>query len=278
MTTQLIMSQNTILWKVSDTINAKTSYLVGTFHQFGNSFVDSIPEIKNSLLNSELAVFESLDTAEENITKINSREASNKVEKKLKKKDFNKLKELSKNWKVDLYKLKPIEIYWKLAQDYQKQVCQTTIPTDTFDGMDEYLKHLAETNNIKLFGLEKDQLETVIHKEFKNSNWKSEKKRISSWIKKITTDNRDSKNCDLANRYREFNLDYAFEGDCERNVIIFERNNKWMESLTTILKNKNAFVAVGYYHLRWKCGLIQQLKDLGFVVEPVKIKSKPISG
>ena len=82
------MSQNTILWKVSDTINAKTSYLVGTFHQFGNSFVDSIPEIKNSLLNSELAVFESLDTAEENTAKINSREASNKVEKKLKEVEF----------------------------------------------------------------------------------------------------------------------------------------------------------------------------------------------
>ena len=278
MATQYLLSQNTILWKVNDTVNNKSSYIVGTFHQFGNSFVDSIPEIKQSLLNSEIAVFESLDTAQENRKKINNRDASNEVDKKLKKKDFKKLKELSKNWKVDLYKLKPIEIYWKLAQDYQRKVCQTTKPTDAFDGFDEYLIHLANTNNIKLFGLEEDQLNEVIHKEYKNSNWKNEKKRISSWIKKITTDNRDSKNCDLANRYREFNLDYAFEGDCERNVIIFERNNKWMESLTTILKSKNAFVAVGYYHLRWKCGLIQQLKNKGFIVEPVKIKSKPISG
>ena len=47
--TQLIMSQNTILWKVNDTVNNKSSYIVGTFHQFGNSFVDSIPEIKQSL-------------------------------------------------------------------------------------------------------------------------------------------------------------------------------------------------------------------------------------
>ena len=30
-------SQNTILWKVSDTLNQKTSYIVGTFHQFGKN-------------------------------------------------------------------------------------------------------------------------------------------------------------------------------------------------------------------------------------------------
>ena len=61
---QLAISQNTILWQITDTINNKTSFVVGTFHQFGNSFVDSIPEIKESMFNSELAVFESIDKIE----------------------------------------------------------------------------------------------------------------------------------------------------------------------------------------------------------------------
>ena len=59
-----VYGQNTILWEVTNTENNKTSYIVGTFHQFGNSFVDSIPQIKQALLNSELAVFESIDEIE----------------------------------------------------------------------------------------------------------------------------------------------------------------------------------------------------------------------
>ena len=51
---------------------------------------------------------------------VNSRITSNEIEKKLKRKDFEKLKQISKNWKVDLYKLKPIELRWKLQQDFQK--------------------------------------------------------------------------------------------------------------------------------------------------------------
>ena len=59
--TQISFGQNTILWKITDTINNRTSIILGTFHQFGNSFVDSIPEIKENLYNSELAIFESID-------------------------------------------------------------------------------------------------------------------------------------------------------------------------------------------------------------------------
>ena len=71
---QLSFSQNTILWKVTNTINNKTSIIVGTFHQFGNSFVDSIPELKENLYNSELAIFESIDYKDQTQKIINSRE------------------------------------------------------------------------------------------------------------------------------------------------------------------------------------------------------------
>ena len=269
----LVISQNTILWKVTKTNSDKTSYLVGTFHQFGNSFVDSIPQIQKALLNSELAVFESLDKVEDTRALINSRPSSNMVEKKLKKKDFKKLKELSKDWKVDLYKLKPIEIYFKLAQDYQRKICKTSIPEDTFDLFDDYLLHLAKINNIETFGLEINQLDEVVHKEFKNSNWKNEKKRISAWINKSISDKLNSKDCELANTYRKFELSYDFENKCERNVINSERNDKWMEVIPDLLRTKSTFIAVGYYHLRWQCGLIMQLKKEGFIVEPVKIKT-----
>ncbi|QCK15632.1 hypothetical protein DCC35_13205 [Mangrovivirga cuniculi] len=71
---QIAICQNTIIWKVSDTLNQKTSFIIGTHHQFGNSFVDSIPVIKELLYSSELAVFESIIDIKNTQKMINSRE------------------------------------------------------------------------------------------------------------------------------------------------------------------------------------------------------------
>lgn len=267
---QVSTSQNTILWKVSDTINNKTTFIVGSFHQFGSSFVDSIPEIKASLLKSDVAIFESTDDAEDTRKVIQLRERSNDIEKKLKKKDLNQLKEITKDWKVDLYKLKPIEIRWKLQQEYSRIVCKTSKPTDKFDEFDGYVMHLAKKNNIPIQGLETNQLE-VINKASGYPNWKKERKRISIWLKKLLLDKASDKNCSLANKYRNFNLDYDFDQDCELNYINFERNNLWMGKIPDIIRTQNAFIIVGYFHLKWKCGLLEQLKDYGFKVEPVEI-------
>lgn len=43
-------AQNTILWRITDTINDKQSFLLGSYHDMGNSFIDSIPEIRENLI------------------------------------------------------------------------------------------------------------------------------------------------------------------------------------------------------------------------------------
>lgn len=270
---QLAICQNTVLWKVTDTVNNKTSAIVGTFHQFGNSFVDSIPEIKKSLVNSELAIFESIDKIENTRKMIERREVSLEIEKRLRKNDLKKLKEIAKHWKVDLYKLKPLEIRWKLQQEFQKVKCKTTKPTDKFDHFDNYLQHLAEKNNIKILGLETDSLQlSLIEKQYKNPNWKKERKKISAWINQMTTEEPNMNNCSLANKYRKFDLDYGFEKECETDILILQRNNNWMKTIPALIQTKNVFIAVGYSHLRKKCGILEQLKKEGFIVEPVEIK------
>jgi len=269
---QVAISQNTILWKVTDTINDKTSFIVGTFHQFGNSFVDSIPEIKESLLSSNLAVFESIDNIENTREMIQRRKPSLEIEKRLKKKDLKKLKTIAKDWKVDLYKLKPLEIRWKLQQEFQRIKCKTTKPTDKFDHFDKYLQHLAEENKIELLGLETDSLQlNLITKEYKNPNWKKERKKISAWINQMTTDEPNMNNCWLANKYRKFDLDYQFEKECESDILILQRNNDWMKIIPNLLRTKNTFIAVGYFHLRKKCGLLKQLENKGFKIEPIEL-------
>lgn len=270
---QASLAQNTIMWKVQDTTNGKVSTLVGTFHQFGNSFVDSIPNLKNNLYSSELVIFETISNVAKTRNNINSRESSLAIEKGFKKKDFQKLLQISKDWKVDVYKLKPFELRWKLQQEYVLKKCGTIKSTDDWDHFDNYLQHLAKENNIEVNGLESEKIQLEhISDEFKNPDWKIESKISSKWIRKIASNRIDQNICALANFYRKFELDYQFGVECQNDFLIQKRNENWLKTLPGLLRKKNCFVAVGYFHLKYKCGLIEQLRKKGFIVTPIEMK------
>lgn len=63
----------------------------------------------------------------------------------------------------------------------------------------------------------------------------------------------------------------AFEDDPEfYNKLLKERNDKWVAELPAMLKANPSFIAVGALHLVGDDGLINQLRKLGYKVEPVK--------
>lgn len=57
--------------------------------------------------------------------------------------------------------------------------------------------------------------------------------------------------------------------DADKKVMITNRNNNWITQLKTLMPKQSCFVAVGCMHLADEEGLIQQLKNAGFTVEPV---------
>jgi len=269
---QTSFGQKTILWRVIDTINHKTSTIVGTYHHFGNSFVDSIPEIKENLYNSELAIFESIDKVNQVSKLINSREKLQEIKKKLNRKDYWLLLKLSENWEVDIHKLRPFELRIKLQQEFIKAKCETVQKNDKWNHFDNYLRHLAKEKNIKLYGLEsyKEQLE-LINRENKSSNWKGEKKKISYLLDQLKRSDFNEKHCNLAMKYKNYDLEYKFDEGC-KTVVLKERNDNWMKILPQMLRKQNCFIAVGLFHLYSKCGLLEQLKGQGFIVEPIELK------
>ncbi len=270
---QFSFGQNTILWQVTDTINNKISTIIGTYHQFGNSFVDSIPEIKQHLYNSELAIFESIDSGNETIKAINNRVESLEIKKRIKKKDYLRLMELSETWKVDIHKLKPIELRWKLEQEFVKTKCKTVLKNDKWDHFDNYLIHLAEKENIEILGLETGQEQlNFINKANNFPNWKDERKRISYLLDQFNRTDFNKNRCALATKYRTYDLDYKLNEECKTDVLLKERNDNWMKILPQILKEKKCFIAVGLFHLYNTCGLLEQLKEEGFLIEPIELK------
>lgn len=56
----------------------------------------------------------------------------------------------------------------------------------------------------------------------------------------------------------------------EKDELNKERNQVWMEKLPEMMSNKSSFIAVGCLHLVGQDGLINQLRNAGYKVEPVK--------
>ena len=81
----------------------------------------------------------------------------------------------------------------------------------------------------------------------------------------------DQEKCAYANKYRNFEISYQFDIECPNNILIKQRNLEWMKKLADLIRSQNCFVVVGNDHLKWKCGLLEQLKELGFIVKPVNL-------
>jgi len=272
LTTQLLFSQKTILWRVIDTVNNKTSTIIGTVHQMGNTFIDSIPEIQENLYNSELAIFESITNEKPENNSIQNRKRTLEIERILSKTEIKELSELYIDFDI-LYKLKPIELRWKLAQTFFRTKCNALNTKDNWDNIDDYLKFLAKEHNIRLFALEsqKEQLE-FINKANNYPSWEDEKKKIHYWIRQLKSENPNLSHCNSLKKYKDFDINYQFKKNCSNNLLTKQRNENWLKILPKLLRKKNCFIAVGINHLLNDCGLIVQLKLKGFKVQPINIR------
>lgn len=268
------LAQNTIIWEVADTINKKKSFVVGTYHHIGNSFVDSIPLLKKSLLSAELAVFESIDDSQVISEILEKRKRQNQIKKLLTKADYQKLKTISSNWKVDFSRLKPIELLVVLRREFQILKCKTIKTTDTWDHFDNYLMDMAKKNNIALAGLETDSMQLNILHDLQDS-WTAEEiqQEISYWISRLTTEESWYEECEATLQYQKFEIKYDFTEECTDDILIKRRNDEWINRLTEIISTKNSFIAVGLLHLKYSCGLLESFRKHGFLVKPLAISN-----
>jgi uncharacterized protein YbaP (TraB family) len=82
------------------------------------------------------------------------------------------------------------------------------------------------------------------------------------------------KNQDLQGLYlfmiESFQDDRTMEESNElKNRMLDQRNKQWIPKLENWMKQKTLFVAVGAGHLAGEQGVLQLLKNQGYIVEPV---------
>lgn len=265
----------TIFWKVYPRNNpAKVSYILGTNHSYGGSFVDSLPGLKKKVTDAELFICEAIlrpDSPEPTYGKLNYKALLTKDEYSL----VNNY--LVRNGFVGLQKLDsadfPLHILLiTVASDQMSRLNKSKQSDDLI--MDTYLKELARDSKIEILALDsgfefKDKTMGFIGKN------KLLADHLVNFIKAVenndTTMNGKLRTTDM----KQWNINYDFETDARdmggrmAQELSIERNAYWLPKLTQSLQQKRCFVAVGIGHLKYKNSLLTAMMAKGFEVQPV---------
>ncbi len=271
---------NSLLWKISGKDLSKPSYLLGTFHLKSSAFLDSIPGARKALLSAEQIIgeitlsdmsnlqaqiqqviimsdttYQQLYTKEE-IQFVNDRLTAS-IGAGLDKVGIIKPAGISLMYSVTMY------------QKYLPSVNQNDI-------IDIAVQNIATENNKPVLGLEtvNDQLNALFGSSLKRQAeillcaLKNEEYLVSSVKSVVDVYNR----FDLDGVYEiSFNVNDPCPYSREENDMLNKnRNDNWMKILPGMMKEKSSFIAVGALHLPGEEGLLNQLRKLGYTVEPVR--------
>ncbi len=267
----VLFGQNTILWKVTNKENTHTSYLLGTYHLLDRNFVDSFPIISEKLKVCDIVLTEVEKDSSRIINYYNKRESSDQINQILTPSDIVLIKKIFTYSTVkDIDKLTPGELFAKLT-GYYDAFCLSQ--TDTKMRMDEYIQFLAKKYSKQQIYFESDTLQIeLLRKGTAQIDWNIFKKNINLLLDKYKQPNPTISSNSIYRKYVTFDLNYSFDDNCSGEILVEKRNDEWVTKISTLFKENNCFMAVGLLHYFKKCGVIMQLRQLGFKVEPILMK------
>lgn len=260
-----------ILFRVMHPEKEKVSFLFGTHHAFGTDFLDSLNIVKEKLKSTDILITETIyNEIQMSEDIINARTEISDWHKYLSKREIGVVSDWLEKSPVDFNKMYPAELSSVLYRIHNIKVCKTKALDDTSTTLDNHIMELAKSYAIVTKGLESaaEQLE-LIRRDVEGMPKKIHKKRLKAIVKAI--EEKDQSLCAGAEQYRNMDFDYQLSKPCGNTLILTSRNNKWMKVLFKEIEYSSCFIAVGLSHLMFECGLVQQLRDNGYIVEPVAL-------
>lgn len=274
-----------LLWKISGNGLNQPSYVLGTHHLAHVSFVDSIPGLRDAMSSTQQTVGELLmseqPTMQAKLQQAAMMPTGETYKTLLTADEYATLdaalKELFMVGLDQFSQLKPgmismlytITLYTKNFPEFNPMA---------HEAIDAYVQRIANENGKATLGLE--TVEDQIYALFDAEPLKDQAKSLAcavgnkDWaIKSLNKLNEYYKAKDLSNMY---NLAFNDPEDpCQmsqtyESAINKDRNDKWLEKLPQIMKDKSSLIAVGALHLTGKEGLLYGLAKKGYKVEPVK--------
>ena len=257
-----------IFWKLKAP-NGSTHYLFGTMHTDDNRIITFLPIVKQSLNASDLLVVEiASDDHAKNLFMSKHSLTSDLNEAELN--QIKKLSEFHVMYFENVVRMKP----WLLAiifdspkpsnefnQDFLLMSMASDLDKDV-TGIESSQEHFAIMDSLSL----DDQL-VMLRSVLK----KTEKERLADYRLLM-------KEYLLADLYRIRKTDEELTGKLlppdlwakMKIQLMDERNKKMVTKIKELSKDKQLFIAVGASHLAGQDGLLNQLRQSGFKMSPMK--------
>lgn len=274
-------AQAQLLWKVSGNGAEKPSYLFGTHHVAPMSMLQNVKGTMPALESVQTIMGEvdmvsnqeemmrismtyAMAPADSTLTKVLTPEQIAKVDSVLAKYSGGQLSTAA----LDM--LKPAMVSTQLAM---LQTLTAFPGYNPQEQLDQTIQQVASANSKKIEGLES------IESQFKLLMGNPISEQAADLIEAIENDDKSIEKAQkLADAYMNQDLATIEEmmlhsDDMEPEEIerlITNRNNNWVKTLTEKFQQEPVFVAVGVGHFVGEKGLINQLKEAGFTVEPVQ--------
>jgi len=267
--------ENAVFWEVSGRDLPGPSYLFGTFHLKGAAYVDSLTLVMDKFKSSRAVVGELLfDSTMTMKAMTASVMKDTTLDMLLSRERYQQtaawLKELT-GYDLRMFnKLNPMTVEITLSSSLQ-QKCFPSKGNDP--AMDLYFQQRAKKEGKKIAGLE--TFDDQIHALYSQFSYKRQADMLVDFIS--DKDRAKADIVDMNRYYREGDLaklEAMMAGEVfskkEIEVLVNDRNRKWIAQLPAIMKQQQTFVAVGALHLAGENGLVTLLRKAGYVVKPMR--------
>lgn len=275
-----IAQQNSLLWQVSGNGLNKPSYLFGTYHLEGAEFLDEVKGAHEALKLSEAVVGE-LEIDGDATGKMMTYMVmeNNQLDSLLSPAEYDSVAEALKERVgiplMMMNKIKPMGIYLFLASgDSGKEVREDMKAGK--EPMDMWIQTQAKNSSKPIKSLE--TLENQAELLFNSSTIERQKEMLMEYLR-MDKKAAQAENDKIESCYKKQDLEClvammesADYTEIERDVLLKDRNLRWMPQLTTYMTEQSCFVAVGALHLAGESGLITLLRNQGYTVKPILSK------
>ena len=255
--------------------NGTSSYLFGTVH-VGDASMKGLPEKVTTAIDQSEQVVVEVDISK--LTPLQMQQRSmpfmmlkdgKTLQTELSKQNYNKLKDYFAKKSIDIAMFNGLKPWAVMVTMMQIEFQNAGFSDQT--GIDKQVLAYAKEHNIKIGELEtlEQQLQmfdgmALLSNEMIEETFEQLADINTYFIKLVNA----WKNGDMntLTEYYNMSFDESNYGEISEQVMLVNRNNKWVEQLVPRLTNEKLFIAVGALHLPEQHGLIKQLTDAGFTI------------
>ena len=266
-------SDKTLLWKVSGMNLPQPSYLFGTMHILCSDDAQVSEGLQQAIGESDRVVFEiDLDDSQEMMGAIRYLRMNDgmKLSDLLSAAEYERVKQyLQENsFPIPLVMMNRFKPYFISSLVGEKMMnCEKT------NGMEQQIMAVAQEKDKEIFGLETIEFQSSI---FDSIPYEKQARDLLQYIdsidsyRKVTQEMLEIYRLQDLERMEQLILKSDPGMEQYMDLMLYNRNKKWISSMQSHMLEKPTLFAVGAGHLPGEQGVIELLRKKGYKVNPVK--------